>query len=84
MALYYEGYDQAIAALQAMDEQELYEVLDTLYGRDDLPDDPEMEDLRREAERQVREDFTDRSDPKHQEISFWCKIAEAMARDNNS
>lgn len=83
MALYYEGYDQAVVALQTMNEQELYEVLDTLYGRDQLPDDPDIEDLRREAGRQVREDFTDHSDPKHQEIEFWCKIMNAMVRDNN-
>lgn len=83
MALFYEGYDQAIAELQAMDEQELFDKLDTLYGRDNLPDHADMEDLRREAERQVREDFTDHSDPRHQEIDFWRKVMNAMVRDNN-
>jgi hypothetical protein len=77
MTLYFEGHQQAQHALSSMDEQELYEVLDGLYGRAGLSDDPTLDELQQEASRQVRKDFTNPECDTHRQVAFWVKIVEA-------
>jgi len=77
MAMYFEGHDQAQKALLEMDEDSLLDVLDGLYGRDNLSDDPDLEELRQEASRQVRRDFTNPDCSTAENIEFWTKVMEA-------
>lgn len=54
---YYPGYQEANYVVQKMSEQELLDHIDGLYGRDNLPENYTLEDLRREAIEQTRKDF---------------------------
>lgn len=56
-ARYYPEYEQARAAVMGMDRDELYGQIDALYGRDNLPPSPSIEELRREALEQTARDF---------------------------
>lgn len=73
MAYYHEGYTEARAWAMDLErtEEELLEQLDTLYGRDNLPEEYTLEDLRSETLRQVQRDFTDYSSPEYQRAEFW-------------
>lgn len=56
--LYHPGMNEALDRLENMDESALLQVLDTLYGRDNLKYGATREDLLSEAREQVRRDFT--------------------------
>jgi len=56
-ARYYPEYEQARAAVMGMDRDELLAQIDALYGRDNLPPSPSIEELRREALDQTARDF---------------------------
>jgi hypothetical protein len=77
MVMYFEGHNQAQKALQEMDEQSLLEVLDGLYGRDNLSEEYDLDELRQEASRQVRRDFTNPDCSTDENIEFWTKVMEA-------
>jgi len=77
MAMYFEGLDQAQKALLEMDEDSLLDVLDGLYGRDNLSADYDLAELRQEASRQVRQDFTNPESTTTDSVEFWTKVIEA-------
>ena len=77
MSMYFEGHDQAQKALLEMDEKALLDVLDGLYGRDNLSDEPDLDELRQEASSQVRRDFTNPEDTTTETVEFWTKVMEA-------
>ncbi len=54
---YYGGTNEAVAKLDAMDEGQLLQVLDTLYGRANLKYGDTRDDLLREARKQVFRDY---------------------------
>lgn len=54
---YYEGYQEARTAVRNMTDTELLGHIDSLYGRDNLPDDYNREDLLMEALAQTALDF---------------------------
>ena len=39
MSMYFEGYQQARQEVQAMNENDLLEYVDGMYGRENLPED---------------------------------------------
>lgn len=61
MGYYHEGYNEARQWVMAPErtEEELLGTLDSLYGRDELPEGYTLEDVRMEALDQTRRDFTD-------------------------
>lgn len=79
MAYYHEGYNDARAWVMddARTEAELLASLDTLYGRDNLPEDYTLEELRMEALDQTRQDFTDYNSREYEQAQFWVKVHEA-------
>jgi len=77
MTMYFEGHQQAQNELKAMSKNELLEVLDYLYGRNCLPEDFDLDELRREASRQVRQDFKNPEYQDHEQVEFWEKVMEA-------
>jgi len=77
MALYYEGYSEAISSVWAAEIPELLRHLDCLYGRDKVKDINNIEEVRREALRQVKEDFTDKDSEEYKTVSFWQKVINA-------
>lgn len=74
MSMYYEGYNKARDAVAAMDESELLDYLDDLYGRDNLSENFTLDDLRLEAYSQCRKDFTDVSSKEYEIVSFYKKL----------
>lgn len=74
MGMYFPGFDKAMDRIDTLDEAWLYRILDALYGRDGLPGDPTIDDLRIEAKRQTREEFKDMSDPRWEEVDFWSRV----------
>lgn len=78
MALYYEDYDKARAAIAEMDEADLLAQIDALFGRDNLPENYTLEELRLEAYAQTKRDFTDTSSPEFKMVDFYTKLYKAM------
>lgn len=54
---YYPGYYKSRSEVLNFTDRELYELLDALYGRDNLPDDPTHSDLLHEALQQHQMDW---------------------------
>ena len=77
MALYYEGYSEAISNVRAAEMPDLLRHLDGLYGRDNVKDINDIEEVRREALRQMKEDFTDKDSEEYKTVSFWQKVINA-------
>lgn len=79
MAYYHEGYNEARAWVMSPErtEEELLGVLDTLYGRDGLPEDYTLEELRLQALEQTRQDFTDYSSKEYELAQFWGAVHKA-------
>jgi hypothetical protein len=63
MTRYYAGLNEALAPIDSMDEAGCLHIIDSLFGRDRLKYGDGIDELREEVRRQIREDFTDRSDP---------------------
>lgn len=80
MSLYYEGYQEARWEVLSMTSQELLEHIDGLYGRENLPKDYTIEELRAEALRQTKQDFTDVSSKEYEQVEFYSKLFIAMQR----
>lgn len=78
MPLYYEGYDKARAAIAEMDEADLLAQIDALFGRDNLPENYTLKELRQEAYEQTKRDFTDTSSPEFEMVDFYTKLHHAM------
>ena len=81
MGMYYPGYSQAIAKMQTADLDELLAQIDALFGRDNLRYGATIEEVRAEAIRQTREEFTDRNSPEYEQAEFWRKVVEADQRE---
>lgn len=79
MSMYYEGYQQAREEVSKMSMSELLGYLDALYGRDNLPEDYTLEQLRLEAYDQCKRDFTDTSSPEFEQVEFYKKLHRAMS-----
>jgi len=77
MALHFEGYTKAVEAVHSMADAELYEQIDALEGRGNLPDDPTHEDLLYEALRQTDWEFTDRSSAEYENVKLWKDVVKA-------
>jgi hypothetical protein len=78
MTMYFEGYDKAREAVSKMDEADLLAQIDGLFGRDNLPENYTLEDLRIEAQEQTRRDFTDTSSKEFELVEFYTKLSKAM------
>jgi len=61
MGLYYDGYYEAREYLLKADLEDLLNTIDGLYGRDNLRYGATVEDVRQEALKQLKEEFTDRN-----------------------
>ena len=77
MALYYEGYSEAISSIRAAEMPELLRHLDCLYGRDNVKDIDNIKEVRREVLLQIKEDFTDKNSKEYETVSFWQKVMNA-------
>lgn len=78
MPMYYEGYSEAREEIKKMSEDDLLGYLDDMYGRDNLPEDYTVEDLRLEALSQCKRDFTDTSSNEYDLVIFYSKLHRAM------
>lgn len=77
MAYHYEGYSEAVQSVMKMSEPELLRYLDDLYGRDRLPENASLEEIRAEALRQCDEEFTDTQSHEYEQVQFWTKVVKA-------
>ena len=76
--MYYEGYGKARKEVSGMSEADLLTHIDTLYGRDNLPENYTLEELRIEALDQCRRDFTDTSSREFETVEFYKRLHKAM------
>ena len=58
MRKYYDGMSEALDNIELMDKSDLLDYIDGLYGRDELVGDFSNGELKEEARRQVRLDYT--------------------------
>ena len=85
MAYYYEGYSEARRSLESADLKDLLQFIDAIFGRDDIEDENDIEEVRREALRQCKEEFTDRSSSEFStrllaDVNFWTSVIKADKR----
>lgn len=79
--LYFPGLSAALDSVRRMDDAALLQHIDSLYGRQNLDDEPTHDDLEREALEQTRRDFRNpeaRSEWDY--IETMGKIALAISR----
>lgn len=78
--LFYPGVAEAAQRVRAMlFKADLLDVIDSLYGRENLPDDATVEQIRDEAVRQVHRDFRNPAGP-WDYVETMGKIALAQRR----
>jgi len=78
MSMYFEGYSEAREEIKKMSEDDLLGYIDDMYGRENLPEDYTVEDLRLEALNQCKRDFTDTSSNEYDLVMFYSKLHRAM------
>jgi len=78
MSMYFEGYSEAREEIKKMSEDDLLGYIDDMYGRENLPEDCTVEDLRLEALSQCKRDFTDTSSNEYDLVMFYSKLHRAM------
>lgn len=83
MSYYHPGVNEALANVKAMTtEKQLFDVLDNLYGRDNLPEDYTFDDLKFEAIAQVQRDFTDTSSREYETVQMFVAIHKASTTND--
>ena len=80
MALYHPGLSEAIGVLMTADLDRLLDQIDSLFGRDNLQYGATLEEVRAEAIRQTREEFTDRSSPEYEKREFYVNLFKLQHR----
>lgn len=75
-SMYYPGFQEAKDSVYKMSEQQLLDHIDGLYGRENLPEDYTLEELRLEAIEQTRKDFL--TPDGEEEHKFLTGYADAM------
>lgn len=78
MGLYYEGFRKAQQEIQNADLNELLRHIDGLYGRDNIEDESDIKEVRTEALRQCKEDFTDKASPEYSMVGFYNDLLKAQ------
>jgi len=76
--MYYEGHNKAQKNLLKMSINDLLEVIDGLYGRDNIEDEKDKKEVLAEAQRQVRKDFTNIESSTYKSVSFWTSVISAQ------
>ncbi len=64
--MYFPEIRAALWAVENMTQDQLYAHLDILYGREHLPENPIIEQVRKEAVRQTRLDFLNSQHPDYE------------------
>lgn len=81
MTLYYAGFNEALDWVKKQtDIEELLNYIDTLYGRDNIEDVSDFDEVFGEAIRQCRESFTDKSSNEYSLAQFHVKLYQANQR----
>jgi len=80
MSYFLPGYSEARARFQTAPLGECLSLIDDLFGRDNLDDESDLDEVRAEALRQLREEFTDRESEEFERADFWTKVVLAQQR----
>ena len=80
MSYYYPGYAEAMEKVRQMDRDQLLRQIDSLYGRDNLKFGDGIDEIREEALRQTREEFTDKHSDEYERTQHYVKFAHVMNR----
>jgi len=79
MSMYYQGFNEAYQWVKDQAEvSPLLDYIDALYGRDNLDDQSDLDQVKAEALRQCKEDFTDKDSPEYERLQFHLKVAEQL------
>ena len=71
MALYYTGYSDAIQDVLEMSLEELLQLIDDLYGRDNLHYGDTVEQVREETLCQLKREFTDTNSEEYKILQIY-------------
>ena len=74
MAMYFEGYQKAREAVEAMSHDERLKYIDSLYGREKIEDESNEGDVRYEVLDQCCREFTDTSSKEYGDVQFWVGL----------
>lgn len=78
MSLYREGFGEAYAWVkQETDISALLDYIDALYGRDNIEDESDFDEVRNEALEQCRKEFMDTSSNEYSLVEFHVKLHQA-------
>lgn len=81
MTTHYEGYQEARASVANMNRAELLDLLDDLFGRDNLPIGASDDQVRREAYRQLDQEWrTPEGDQKIKDVDALAKAILSVDR----
>jgi hypothetical protein len=80
MSMYFPGFQQARDAVSEMGADALLRYIDGLYGRAGLSDNYTLDELRAEAQRQCKEEFTDTRSEEYERTQFYVRLVK-LQRD---
>lgn len=80
-SMYYPGYEKAFSDLRKKNDDELLQVLDELFGRDNLPENYTHGDLFDEAYRQMREEWmTPEGNKRMKDVVAFVRAVDALEK----
>lgn len=75
---HYPGYSESREKVQRYTDAQLLDLMDALYGRDNLQYGATHDDLLAEALRQHDEEWTDKQSREYERAEFWRKHARLL------
>lgn len=81
MPYFYPGYTESRNKVQKYTDNQLLDLLDALYGRDNLEPNYTHEELLSEALQQHKEEWTDKKSSEYNQAQFWIKLNRAYRRN---
>jgi hypothetical protein len=72
--MYYPGFQQARDAVSKMGADALLCYIDGLFGRDGLPENYTLDELRAEAQSQCKKEFTDTRSEEYERTQFYIGL----------
>ena len=79
MPLFFEGYSAARETLLNANLDKCLAAVDSLWGRENIEDITNLEEVRAEALWQQKREFTDTASCEYERQKFWLKVARHSA-----
>jgi hypothetical protein len=80
MSLYYPGYSESREKVMHYTDAQLLDLLDALWGRDNLKCGYTHDDLLHEALDQHKREWTDETSAEYEQVQFYTKLLKAKQK----